>query len=125
MTAPTSYRPFSGSLSGGPSRSGFCLTVCSGSFLFWKVQPQQAGQFAFYDFLTDYHERNNPYAPKTQVPAGQGVVAILDGQQRLTALNIGLYGSHAERQPRRWVSSPGRVPQEATLPQPARAGEGG
>ena len=83
-----------------------------GSFLFWTVQPEQASKFAFYDFLTDYHEKNNPYAPKTAIPPNQGVVAILDGQQRLTALNIGLYGSHAERLPRKWATSPDAYPKK-------------
>ena len=53
-----------------------------GSFLFWRVHPEGASQFAFYDFLTDYHERDNPYAPKTVIPAAQGVDAILDGQHK-------------------------------------------
>jgi Protein of unknown function DUF262 len=83
-----------------------------GSFLFWKVHPDQASQFAFYDFLTEYHERDNPYASKTVIPPGQGVIAILDGQQRLTALNIGLYGSHSERLPRKWASSPDAYPKK-------------
>jgi hypothetical protein len=69
-----------------------------------------ASKFRFYDFLTDYHERNHPYAPQVAIPPGQGVTAILDGQQRLTALNIGLYGSHAERQARKWASNPDAYP---------------
>jgi hypothetical protein len=81
-----------------------------GSFLFWQVSPVVASRFRFYDFLTDYHERNHPYAPQVAIPAGQGVTAILDGQQRLTALNIGLYGSHAERQARKWASNPDAYP---------------
>ena len=81
-----------------------------GSFLFWRVSPAVASRFRFYDFLTDYHERNHPYAPQVAIPAGQGVTAILDGQQRLTALNIGLYGSHAERQARKWASNPDAYP---------------
>lgn len=68
-----------------------------GSFLFWDVQPSTAQDYVFYDFLTDYHERTSPYAEKKKVPAGEGITAVLDGQQRLTSLNIGLYGSHAER----------------------------
>ena len=52
------------------------------------------------------------YAPAIQIPAGHGVVAILDGQQRLTSLNIGLYGSHAERQPRKWASNPDAYPKK-------------
>lgn len=83
-----------------------------GSFLFWKVGPEQARQFTFYDFLQDYHEKDNPYAQPTSIPAGAGVNAILDGQQRLTSLNIGLYGSHAERQTRRWSSNPDAYPRK-------------
>lgn len=83
-----------------------------GSFLFWKVRPERAADFVFYDFLTDYHERNNPYAPSRKIPPGQGVVAILDGQQRITALNIGLYGSHAERIAYKWASNPDAYPKK-------------
>src|ERR1700730_8166295 len=83
-----------------------------GSFLFWNVEASLAGQFRFYDFLTDYHERSHPYAAPVAIPKGRGVVAILDGQQRLTSLNIGLYGSHAERQPRKWASNPDAYPKK-------------
>src|SRR5215510_15040446 len=68
-----------------------------GSFLLWKVEPQTAGGYTFYDFLTNYHERDNPFATKATVPSGLGTFAVLDGQQRLTALNIATYGSHAEK----------------------------
>lgn len=68
-----------------------------GSFLFWKVDPETAKEYVFYNFLTNYHERDEPYAVRATVPAGSGTTAVLDGQQRLTALNIGLYGSHATR----------------------------
>ena len=68
-----------------------------GSFLFWDVTPERAADYVFYGFLTDYHERDRPYAERTRVPPGGGTIAILDGQQRLTSLNIGLYGSHAPR----------------------------
>lgn len=81
-----------------------------GSFLFWKVDRDHASDFTFYEFISDYHEKSHPYAPVTHIPAGQGVTAILDGQQRLTALNIGLYGSHAERQPRKWWTNPDAFP---------------
>lgn len=68
-----------------------------GSFLFWNVEPETAESYVFYGFLRDYHEKDHPYATKQKVPIGQGTTAILDGQQRLTSLNIGLYGSHALR----------------------------
>src|ERR1039458_1318398 len=83
-----------------------------GAFLFWKVEPENASDLTFYDFITNYHEKDHPYAPTKPIPAGQGATAILDGQQRLTALNIGLYGSHAERQPRKWWTNPDAFPKK-------------
>ena len=83
-----------------------------GAFLFWRVEPKQTTRFTFYGFITDYHERRHPYAAVKRIPQGQATTAILDGQQRLTALNIGLYGSHAERQPRKWWSNPDAFPRK-------------
>ena len=83
-----------------------------GGFLFWKVDAEQAANYAFYDFITDYHEKTNPHAKEKKIPSGYGITAILDGQQRLTALNIGLYGSHAERQPRKWSNNPDAFPKK-------------
>lgn len=68
-----------------------------GSFLLWDVAPETAADYTFYDFLTHFHERDSPFASMATVPSGQGTVAILDGQQRLTSLNIAVYGSHAEK----------------------------
>jgi hypothetical protein len=83
-----------------------------GSFLFWKVEPERADDYVFYDFIRDYHELDRPYAQTVKLPPGQGTVAILDGQQRLTSLNIGLYGSHAERLPRKWKGIPENYPEK-------------
>ena len=95
-----------------------------GSFLFWKVDQTEAGNYTFYDFITDYHEKNSPYAHTKQIPHGQGATAILDGQQRLTALNIGLYGSLSERLPRMHSSNPAAYPKKRLylnlLGQPSR-----
>ena len=67
-----------------------------GSFLSWKVEPETAQQFKFYGFLKNYHERDNKHCPSVDLPPGP-VKALLDGQQRLTSLNIGLRGSYASR----------------------------
>lgn len=83
-----------------------------GSFLVWKVEAATALTYTFYDFLTNYHERDNPYATKATVPHGQSVLAILDGQQRLTALNIAIYGSHAEKKKYAWWNSAGAFPKK-------------
>lgn len=83
-----------------------------GSFLFWKVEADTADEYVFYDFIRDYHELNRPYAPTVKLPPGRPTTAILDGQQRLTALNIGLFGSHAERLPRKWKNNPENYPEK-------------
>jgi hypothetical protein len=83
-----------------------------GSFLLWQVEPDTAKDYTFYDFLTYYHERDNPYATKATVPSGQGTTAILDGQQRLTALNIAVYGSHAEKKKYAWWNSTNAFPKK-------------
>ena len=77
-----------------------------GSFLLWEVMPETAQLYTFYEFLTNYHERDNPYADRATVPTGTGTTAVLDGQQRLTSLNIALYGSFAEKKKYAWWNSP-------------------
>jgi len=81
-----------------------------GSFLLWDVKPQTAQSYTFYEFLTHFHERDNPYADKATVPAGAGTIAVLDGQQRLTSLNIALYGSFAEKKKYAWWNSADAFP---------------
>ncbi len=81
-----------------------------GSFLLWDVKPVTAQSYTFYEFLTHYHERDNPYANKATVLAGAGTIAVLDGQQRLTSLNIALYGSFAEKKKYSWWNSADAFP---------------
>lgn len=76
-----------------------------GTFLFWNVQAATASEFQFYDVVREYHELKNPHSPRVTFPQPRDVVAILDGQQRLTSLNIGLCGSYAEKLPRKRASS--------------------
>lgn len=68
-----------------------------GSFLFWKVGREKVAEFKFYGFLKDYHEKDGRHNPVVALPENEGVTAILDGQQRLTSLYIGLRGTHASR----------------------------
>ena len=81
-----------------------------GSFLLWQVEPTTAQSYTFYEFLTNYHERDNPYADKATVVSGAGTTAVLDGQQRLTSLNIALYGSFAEKKKYSWWNSADAFP---------------
>ena len=81
-----------------------------GSFLLWDVKPETAQSYTFYEFLTNYYERDNPYADRATVTSGSGTIAVLDGQQRLTSLNIALYGSFAEKKKYAWWNSADAFP---------------
>lgn len=81
-----------------------------GTFLFWKVQPETSGKFKFYDFVRNYHQRDAAHCPELGPMPNQAVVAVLDGQQRLTSLNIGLRGSMAIKQPNKWWTNPDAFP---------------
>jgi hypothetical protein len=68
-----------------------------GSFLFWRVSEEHKNDYKFYEFLRDYHEHDSRHNPKASLlPAGH-LTAVLDGQQRLTSLYIGLMGTHTAR----------------------------
>ena len=81
-----------------------------GSFLFWKVQSQNIERYKFYDFMLNYHEKENRHCAETGLLTRDTVTAVLDGQQRLTALNIALQGTYAHKLPRLWWSNPDAFP---------------
>ena len=81
-----------------------------GSFLFWKIGREIIAKYKFYDFMLDYHQRDNPRCKPTGAITRDQVTAVLDGQQRLTALNIGLRGSYAFKLPRLWWNNPDAFP---------------
>ncbi len=82
-----------------------------GTFLFWRVAPWNSDKFRFFDFVREYHQRDKPHCPRLGRFHDEKVTAVLDGQQRLTALNIGLKGSGAWKEPRKWWSSPDAFPE--------------
>jgi uncharacterized protein with ParB-like and HNH nuclease domain len=74
-----------------------------GSFLFWKVSKEKIKDYQFYEFLSEYHERDKRHNPKANISGEEEITAILDGQQRLTALYLGLKGTYAYKLPyKRW-----------------------
>ena len=76
-----------------------------GEFMYWKVDAENSAQYRWYGFVTDYHEKIRPHCPELGVIHNQALTAVLDGQQRLTAFNIGLRGSMAKKLPyKRWTS---------------------
>lgn len=83
-----------------------------GSFLFWKVEKANCRKYAFFDFVREYHERDAPHCPPLNLQSEASVIAVLDGQQRLTALNVGLRGSHAEKLPHKRKSNSNAYPKK-------------
>lgn len=84
------------------------------SLMLWRVESAEVREgFRFYEFLTQYVERfaeNNP----TFDTKGHGQFhAVMDGQQRLTSLYIGLKGTYAVKKHRVWwpkAYDPGVLP---------------
>jgi len=81
-----------------------------GTFLLWKVQAENSSKYKFYDFVREYHERDNPHCPNLPAQLNHALTAVLDGQQRMTALNIGLCGSMAIKLPSKWWNNPNAFP---------------
>lgn len=69
------------------------------SMLFWKVKGEAKGQYKFYSFLDNYIERHKTYGDSFNAAGINDFHAVLDGQQRLTSLYIGLSGSYASHRP--------------------------
>lgn len=71
------------------------------SMLFWKVKGETKTDFRFYQFLKQYIQSYKTHNESTNTDQVNDFHAILDGQQRLTALFIGLCGSYAYKEYRR------------------------
>ena len=74
------------------------------TFMMWDVtSPEIKNKYRFYSFLTDYCQR---FKESNDYVATQGdfkdFKAVIDGQQRLTSIYIGLKGTYAYKQPRVW-----------------------
>ncbi|MDX9856738.1 MAG: DUF262 domain-containing protein [candidate division Zixibacteria bacterium] len=81
-----------------------------GSFLFWYVEKGRTGSYQFYEFVRQYHEKDSRHNPKADVSGDNDIIGILDGQQRLTSLYIGLKGSYAYKEPRKRWDNPQAFP---------------
>jgi len=84
-----------------------------GSLLYWHVKKHKSNEYQFYEFVRDYHEKNSKHNPKANISGEDDITAILDGQQRLTALYIGLRGTYAEKLPKKRWDNPSAYPQKA------------
>lgn len=81
-----------------------------GTFLFWHLHRQKAEQYVFYEFLTEYDERNPFNRRKTGAFTHEEIIGVLDGQQRLSSMYIGLMGTHTGKTPYKRASSADAYP---------------
>jgi uncharacterized protein with ParB-like and HNH nuclease domain len=66
------------------------------SMLFWHVTGTARSSYQFYEFLRCYIEHHQTHnVPLTGCVSKESFLAVLDGQQRLTSLYLGLCGSYA------------------------------
>jgi uncharacterized protein with ParB-like and HNH nuclease domain len=76
------------------------------SMLFWKVKGDARTEFKFYKFLDKYIEIRKTHNEIMSTSGLSDFHAVLDGQQRLTSLFIGLCGSYAYHEYRKsWAYS--------------------
>lgn len=73
-----------------------------GTFLFWSVEkggdPSHIDEYTFYQFIQNYSEKNSLEFVQSKVEkpsVKEKIVAVLDGQQRLSSLYCALQGSYA------------------------------
>ncbi len=66
------------------------------SFLFWELLPENVGDWDIYRFVRDFRQ-GNLHNDRADIPPNQAVTLVLDGQQRLTSMLIGLTGGYTTR----------------------------
>ncbi len=88
-----------------------------GSFLFWKLQKEDIAKsdeqdenklnFQLYQFITNYDERK-PHNEKIYIEqiSRDDLCIVLDGQQRLTSLYIGLRGTRTLKKKNAKINNP-------------------
>lgn len=64
------------------------------SFLFWKIREEKKKDWISYDFIRDFDEENPHNNVANLDGVNQDIYLVLDGQQRITSLNIGLRGTY-------------------------------
>ena len=73
------------------------------SLMLWQVESSEVREgFRFYEFLKEYVERFAENNPSFNTLNHGQFHAVMDGQQRLTSLYLGLKGSYAVKKHRAW-----------------------
>ena len=73
------------------------------SFMLWKISSDEIkSNYKFYEFLYEFREFYKDNNTNIDTKGVNDFCAIIDGQQRMTSLYIGLKGSYAYKMPRKW-----------------------
>src|SRR5215211_7144629 len=82
-----------------------------GTLLLWDVGKEAVHEFQFYELIRnfDVRERHNT---KANLSNRERCIGILDGQQRITSLYIGLLGSYIEKLPNKWWTTRDAFPEK-------------
>lgn len=80
-----------------------------GTMLRWKVPSEHFKDFTFYELVREFDVRK-PHNIKADLGAAPECFGILDGQQRTTALNIGMRGTFTSKLPYKRASNPNAYP---------------
>lgn len=86
------------------------------TLMLWHISDGKEGEslridYPFYSFITNYKERYKTENEAVSVIGTNPLYAVIDGQQRLTSLHIGLNGTYAaHRKYRGWEDTPENFP---------------
>ena len=64
------------------------------SFLFWKIREEKKKDWTSYEFIRDFGQANPHNKEANLDGVNQDIYLVLDGQQRITSINIALRGTY-------------------------------
>ena len=65
-----------------------------GSFLFWRLKQENKDEWPVYEFIRQFDSDSPHNPPANMAGITKDITLVLDGQQRITSLFIGLRGSY-------------------------------
>lgn len=83
-----------------------------GSFLFWRVDEEHSQKYKFFEFMQSFDALDNKRLKPYDIPLPKTLTVVLDGQQRLTSLAIGMLGFRADRMKGRHAGNPSAYPKK-------------
>lgn len=65
-----------------------------GSFLYWRLEQKNKDEWPIYEFIREYNSEDPHNCTANMAGINKDITLVLDGQQRITSLYIGLKGSY-------------------------------